>query len=451
MSSAEGPTTTEAAPVEVFISFRFAEAEAQAKELQQALQGQGLKTFVSNEAPGASLQEAISSALGQSRVQVMMATRTYGKKTNETFSTLQEMNYALNHTPFLIKMCDAWEEPAAELALDGRMYELWMPDMPMPSGLPDSIVAKMDGSTRSSSRSSSQQPTLPAPRLLLPVPSSDSSATNVEQRGNTRTVGWFSHGVRENVWLVNTDMFDGWMWEDNYDEQVPMPATSPEGRCTGCTSKPTLRRESMLFRFSLSRGRALCSRGRSQRRDPPPTNWASFDLLDPNRRVPPDISRKGFGFQGPFQYGEQVAVQRSTGEIVKGRLESNSRGVALRDWTAEDVCEWMGYAGLKDEPAIYDALKNRPGSVLLKAGDLLKDKLEPMDLAHLSLVLGRYFEFELHDPDAYIEGRLPPPPRVDVPELMAEKRCSWSCCLHLRWCKPCDRSPGGTRVYSELV
>lgn len=129
----------------VFISFRFAEAEAEANALKQELDARGHYTFVSNEKPGSNLQKAIADALGQSKVQVLLATKTYGKMTNQQYSTFQEMNYALNHNPFLVKMPAnvEWEETSAEMALDGRMWVSWKPGEPVPAGLVDQIIAKM--------------------------------------------------------------------------------------------------------------------------------------------------------------------------------------------------------------------------------------------------------------------------------------------------------------------
>ena len=100
---------------------------------------------MSNETPGADLQQAISQALGESEIQVILATKTYGRKTNQAFSTYQEMNYALKRNPFLVKMpWDViWEEPAAEMALDGRMWEGWTPGAPLPQELVEHIIEKI--------------------------------------------------------------------------------------------------------------------------------------------------------------------------------------------------------------------------------------------------------------------------------------------------------------------
>ena len=129
---------------EFFVTFRFVEAETEANLIKEGLEARGHKTFVSNETPGSDLQEAIAKAIGESKVQIMLATKTYGKKTNQQYSTYQEMNYSLDHNPFLIKMpADVeWEESATQMALSGRMWEAWTPGEPIPEGLIDRIIAK---------------------------------------------------------------------------------------------------------------------------------------------------------------------------------------------------------------------------------------------------------------------------------------------------------------------
>ena len=60
-------------PYAVMISFRFSESLNEANALQDALQARGHRTFVSNETPGADLQEAIATAMQQSQLQVLLA------------------------------------------------------------------------------------------------------------------------------------------------------------------------------------------------------------------------------------------------------------------------------------------------------------------------------------------------------------------------------------------
>ena len=131
----------------MFISFRFKESEKEAIALKGALEARGHRTFVSNETAGSDLQEAIATAIDQSKVQVLLATKSYGTKTNQQYSTYQEMNYALDNSPFLIKMTespdDKWEQAAAAMALSGRMWEFWKPGTPLPEHMVSAILAKI--------------------------------------------------------------------------------------------------------------------------------------------------------------------------------------------------------------------------------------------------------------------------------------------------------------------
>ena len=99
---------------------------------------------MSNETPGADLQQAISQALERADPSDP-GDEDAGRKTNQAFSTYQEMNYALKRNPFLVKMpWDViWEEPAAEMALDGRMWEGWTPGAPLPQELVEHIIEKI--------------------------------------------------------------------------------------------------------------------------------------------------------------------------------------------------------------------------------------------------------------------------------------------------------------------
>ena len=131
-------------PYTIFISFRFVEAEAEAKALKAALEGRGFKTFVSDESAGTDIQNAIAEALDASAVQVLLATQTYGKMTNPRYSTYQEMNESLYKKPFLVKMCAHWEVPSTRMALNSLVYEEWEPGQPMPRDLVSKIAAKVE-------------------------------------------------------------------------------------------------------------------------------------------------------------------------------------------------------------------------------------------------------------------------------------------------------------------
>jgi hypothetical protein len=61
---------------DIFISFRFAEAEAEAVALKAALEAQQLSVFVSNVHPGGNLQHTIADALATCRLAVILASAT---------------------------------------------------------------------------------------------------------------------------------------------------------------------------------------------------------------------------------------------------------------------------------------------------------------------------------------------------------------------------------------
>jgi len=133
----------------VFISFRFSEALAEAKALFNGLQSRGIRTFMCERdvRMGDDLQGKICQALVDAKVHVLLATRTYGAKTNHVFSTRQELNFALDtgpkggSRPFLIKMAEDWDEPETKVALgcNHLLYVPWAPGEPMPECLLDEI------------------------------------------------------------------------------------------------------------------------------------------------------------------------------------------------------------------------------------------------------------------------------------------------------------------------
>eukprot|EP01038_Epipyxis_sp_PR26KG_P006872 gene6872-9413_t len=128
--------------VDVFISFRFSEAVNEAKILKRELQLHNIKVFLCDVVKvGEDLQTKISEPLASSKVQVLLATKTYGLKTNSLFSTRQEMNHSILYgNPFLVKMCDRWSVPATRLALDTLLYKNWAPGSEISQELVVAIV-----------------------------------------------------------------------------------------------------------------------------------------------------------------------------------------------------------------------------------------------------------------------------------------------------------------------
>ena len=94
-------------------------------------------------------------------------------------------------------------------------------------------------------------------------------------------------------------------------------------------------------------------------------------------------------------YGTIMIVQRTDGQMIFGRVEANKRGVAVHNWTADDVAVWLEEVGLHEVDSITAALKGRGGKVLLQALELLK--LEPADREELGLWLRRCFRLEMGD------------------------------------------------------
>ena len=136
-------------PPDVFISFRFGEAHAEAHALKAGLEAQGLRVFLSDVAPGDNLGRIIATALDSCRLAVLLATKTYGRGTNDLFDTGREMQFVLSHKKpfFLVRMIpfgEAWEVET-ELALPPSiMQKLWLPGEPMPDDLVAEVIARLE-------------------------------------------------------------------------------------------------------------------------------------------------------------------------------------------------------------------------------------------------------------------------------------------------------------------
>jgi len=138
---------------DVFISFRFGEAHAEALALKTALEQLKLKVFLSSVSPGGDLQDAISAALANCRAAVILATKTYGAKTNGLFDTSNEMNFVVGERkPYylvrMIPMDETWAESHVTLAFPRTiMFKLWLPGEPMPWDLVHEVceIVKAEG------------------------------------------------------------------------------------------------------------------------------------------------------------------------------------------------------------------------------------------------------------------------------------------------------------------
>ena len=84
-----------------------------------------------------------------SKCAIILATQTYGRKTNALFCTSAEMNYIITQTKpyYLVRMIpfgENWTEPGTTMAFPPSiMFKLWLPGEPMPDDLVDEVVARL--------------------------------------------------------------------------------------------------------------------------------------------------------------------------------------------------------------------------------------------------------------------------------------------------------------------
>ena len=132
------------------ISLRFGEANTEMVALKARLAERGLKVFLCDEAPGVDLKRTIFEAFSAADLAVIAASATYGRQTTSGFSTYEEMNFLQTEKKpyFLLKMTpspnDKWEEVETRATYNMDVWEYWAPGAPMPEGLVDKIVAKLE-------------------------------------------------------------------------------------------------------------------------------------------------------------------------------------------------------------------------------------------------------------------------------------------------------------------
>ena len=154
---------------DVFISFRFGEAHTEALALKAALEALGLNIFLSDASPGHDLQEMVGHALANCKLAIILATKTYGRKTNALSCTSVEMNFIVGNDRkefFLVRMIpigDDWAEPLTTMAFPSSiMFKLWLPGEPMP----DDLMAEVCESLRREGVAVGAEP----PQVVVPRP-----------------------------------------------------------------------------------------------------------------------------------------------------------------------------------------------------------------------------------------------------------------------------------------
>ena len=91
-------------------------AHREALMIKAALEALGLVVFLSNVSPGGDLQDVISEALGMCKFAIILATKTYGAKTNGLFDTSNEMNFIISQQkPFYLVRMIPFDENWAEM------------------------------------------------------------------------------------------------------------------------------------------------------------------------------------------------------------------------------------------------------------------------------------------------------------------------------------------------
>ena len=135
---------------DVFISFRFGEAHAQALALKAALEAMGYVVFLSDVKAGGNLQRVIGRALLDARLCIILATKTYGKETNGLFDTGAEMNFIIGKKKpyYLVRMIpfdEEFEEVSTSMAFPPTiMFKMWIPE---PRDPDDTIEAAVKAAT----------------------------------------------------------------------------------------------------------------------------------------------------------------------------------------------------------------------------------------------------------------------------------------------------------------
>ena len=132
----------------VFLSYRVAEADREAREVKRRLEAKGVPTFVSSmDVPtGANWRREIAKNLKSCKVLIALGNRTYGVERTTSQGTLEELTIAKEYkrTVLVIQMCDQYDEIEAAMELRGlNALGRWTVGSPMPSDLEASLLANL--------------------------------------------------------------------------------------------------------------------------------------------------------------------------------------------------------------------------------------------------------------------------------------------------------------------
>jgi hypothetical protein len=157
----------------VFISVRLFEdsTDNASVQLKVALENAGVSCFLCDiNSVRTSLPGAISQAMDDCELFVVLGTRGYGKQGDSTFSTREELQFAMDHRKpiFLIKRCQEFEDPLTRMSLPaGTPHVPWDPATDFPANLVNDIRVKLSLPRLDNLPRRSEPPPRPPPPLVV--------------------------------------------------------------------------------------------------------------------------------------------------------------------------------------------------------------------------------------------------------------------------------------------
>ena len=131
---------------DVFFSLRYAEAKAEALQIQAALKEVGISSYICQTLAGNDIVDDILNHMKHAKLAVIMGSKTYGAEGTTKFTTKEELTMIRGEDmPFvLVKMCDKFEEYWTRFYLPATFaYVKWNKGESMPANLVSKIKEKL--------------------------------------------------------------------------------------------------------------------------------------------------------------------------------------------------------------------------------------------------------------------------------------------------------------------
>jgi len=136
--------------IDIFITFRYEEAETEAIAIQNYFVQKGFSVFVCpRSCPGEDLVPMIATAISTAKLVVLLRTRTYGKPT-DSYGTYNEMMMTVKtkKDQFLVLQMEECSVPETELVIPHSIFyitwdENWKPGSPPPPEVVKGIESKL--------------------------------------------------------------------------------------------------------------------------------------------------------------------------------------------------------------------------------------------------------------------------------------------------------------------